>query len=707
LPNQPYAPTDLLGRWIGPGIKQNDDDHVDSKIDYSVAGGNLSVTFSGGHPFQVQAPLQPLNPQFTTSSSRRISANYVIGRPTWTSSTRFGRNRNYAERIEKYWFMRDPNKAETLPASRMIPAISYPGMTGLNRENKTWGLIPAYSFEQQLALFRGAHSLKFGGIISLPGGGEPDTTAAQVTYQTLQDVMLNEPATIAFQANKPPFKWRMKNFGLFAQDDWRVSRKLVLNLGVRYDRYGHFVARPWDGEPLPESHPEKAQERWGGFVAKPLNWPPGTPASLVNLDGLIDPQNFVWGPLRDPKNPFNSDNLSIAPRLGFAYTMNSQGDFVMRGGFGVNFTGFDPSTYEEYVQTSPKLPRDRTYTRAEAAARGLKFPVYIEDLSNLAQSESGDRPQAGSRWNPNMRPPYAMNYTLGFQRALTSTTVLETAFVGTRGVKFNLVRTYNQIDRITGIRPNPNDIQGNYTDNSQQTNYNSWQTSLKQRMTHGLLFNLHYTWGKAMSYTGGDISPGFIGDTRGSIEDFQNVRIERSPSTGDITHSVIVDWVYEAPTPFPNFTATRHVLGGWQISGIWKTQSGLPLIVTQTGGRPDILDIKSAVNTTCCSFGNVQYLNPAAFQLVDVGRASNRTIRRGFAGAAPLRAPGITNVDISLGKTFPLSERKRLELKADMLNAFNHTQYTSIDTNLSGIQFGRAIGTASARVIQLELRLAF
>ncbi|PYS21448.1 MAG: hypothetical protein DMG11_27970 [Acidobacteria bacterium] len=369
LPNQPYAPTDLLGRWIGPGIKQNDDDHVDSKIDYSVAGGNLSVTFSGGHPFQVQAPLQPLNPQFTTSSSRRISANYVIGRPTWTSSTRFGRNRNYAERIEKYWFMRDPNKAETLPASRMIPAISYPGMTGLNRENKTWGLIPAYSFEQQLALFRGAHSLKFGGIISLPGGGEPDTTAAQVTYQTLQDVMLNEPATIAFQANKPPFKWRMKNFGLFAQDDWRVSRKLVLNLGVRYDRYGHFVARPWDGEPLPESHPEKAQERWGGFVAKPLNWPPGTPASLVNLDGLIDPQNFVWGPLRDPKNPFNSDNLSIAPRLGFAYTMNSQGDFVMRGGFGVNFTGFDPSTYEEYVQTSPKLPRDHVHESGSCRSR--------------------------------------------------------------------------------------------------------------------------------------------------------------------------------------------------------------------------------------------------------------------------------------------------------------------------------------------------
>jgi len=90
-----------------------------------------------------------------------------------------------------------------------------------------------------------------------------------------------------------------------------------------------------------------------------------------------------------------------------------------------------------------------------------------------------------------------MNYTLGFQRALHRSLVLETAYVGTRGVKFNLYRNFNDVDRVTGLRPNPNDITGPYLDNSGQSNYNSWQTSLRQRMTRGLLFNLHHTWGKA------------------------------------------------------------------------------------------------------------------------------------------------------------------------------------------------------------------
>src|SRR5439155_9264415 len=414
------------------------------------------------------------------------------------------------------------------------------------------------------------------------------STNAGVTFQTLNDVLNNTPQSVGLNVQQSEFyRWTMNSWSMYAQDDWRLTRKLVLNLGLRYDRYGAFVA---------------------------TGKPPDDLTALYNFDGLIDPVNFTWAALRDTKHPFENDNMNFGPRFGFAYTADRKGDFAVRGGFGVNFAGFDGSSFETAPNRRPDLPVTVTFSRQEAASYGLKFPAYNEDMVPIVLGQKRAA-QMSTRINPNFQSPYAMNYSLEIQRALTSTLVLETGYVGSRGVKFNLGRTFNPVDRVTGLRPNPNDIQGNYTDNSQQTNYNSWQTSLKQRMTHGLLFNLHYTWGKAMSYTGGDISPGFIGDTRGSIEDFQNVRIERSPSTGDITHSVIVDWVYEAPTPFPNFTATRHVLGGWQISGIWKTQSGLPLIVTQTGGRPDILDIKSAVNTTCCSFGNVQYLNPAAFQL--------------------------------------------------------------------------------------------
>jgi hypothetical protein len=113
------------------------------------------------------------------------------------------------------------------------------------------------------------------------------------------------------------------------------------------------------------------------------------------------------------------------------------------------------------------------------------------------------------------------------------------------------------------------------------------------------------------------------------------------------------------------------------------------------------------INKQCCSFGNTQYINPAAFTLVEVPRASGRTIRRGNINSSPVRAPGVWNVDLSLGKSFSVTEGKKVELKADMLNALNHTTYTDFATNLSGITFGGVTQTGPARVIQLQMRILF
>ena len=680
LPNQPYAEDALLALWVGAGDKQNDDDHFDWKFDYMVGGGNFSLSFAGGHPYQSQALSQPLVPQLTFAEQNRASANYVIGRGRWTSSTRGGYNRNKVDRVEKLWFIQDPNKAETIPGWRRLSRFTFPGLTGLGSEQRMVGVKPSFSFEQQVAFSRGTHSWKFGGILNMPGGGQVGTSGASVSFQTLQDVLLNQPATTAFSSGKPPNKWRMYNFGFFTQDDWRIHRKLVLNLGLRYDRSDNFAVKPWHEN---------------------------IPACTCNLDGLIDPVNFIFGPLRPLDSPINSDPLSLSPRFGFAYTADNAGNLVLRGGFGVNFQGLDPSSYEEQTSRKPTLPSSRSFTRAESIARGLKYPIYNEDTVKIVEAEGGGKPQIGGRWNPNMNPPYAYNYTLGIQHALNPTLMIETAYVGTRGIKFNMRRPYNPPDRITGLRPNPNDISGDYNDTSQQTSYNSWQTSLRQRMTKGLLFNIHYTWGKGMSITGGDTAIQSIGDTRYTIEDFDLWKLDRSPSSGDVTHNLVLDWVYDVPTPFADSVVARHVFGGWQISGIWKGMTGIPIRLTQTGGRPDILDIKRAVNTECCSYGDLQYLNPAAFQMVPISVASNRTIRRGHASGAPLRGPGITNLNLSMGKTFSLVEAKTLEVRADVLNAFNQTQYKDISTNMNAIDFGKATGTASARVIQLQLRFAF
>src|SRR5262249_26096163 len=131
-------------------------------------------------------------------------------------------------------------------------------------------------------------------------------------------------------------------------------------------------------------------------------------------------------------------------------------------------------------------------------------------------------------------------------------------------------------------------------------------------------------------------------------------------------------------------------IGGWNVSGIWRARTGLPLGATQTGGRPDLVDFQNAINPNCCSYGNLQYLNPAAFSLVQVPTASGRTIRRGTMGATALIGPGIWDIDLSLGKNFKVTETTKVEFRTDMLNALNHTQYSGIANNLSGIQFGQA-----------------
>ena len=698
IPNQPHGATDLLGRWIGPGQSNWNDDHVDARADYMVGGGNLSVAFAGGHPSRSEAADDPLEPVAFTSKVRRLNVGYVIGKGRMSSSTRMGLNHVPQVRIEKTWYEYDPSHEKYTKGFGIINKFAYTGMTttrgGLRRVNK-W---PSWTAEQQFSLLTGPHALKVGGTLRLKIGGFDNQQAGSVSFNTLADVQTNTPNSVTLGRSVPSTRWSLPGYSFYVQDDWRVNQKLVLNLGLREDNYYAIKVTPaavYSGASTYEK--SRAYENQPGTAA----W---------NLDGLLDPQNFTWGGLRDRNKPYENDNWNFGPRFGFAYTADSKGDFVVRGGFGVNFAGFDAGPQEEGSGqiARPDLPATKTWSRLEAAALGLRFPTYNDDLALIALSEH--KYGVTRRINPRYQSPYAMNYTLGIQRALTPSLVLESAFVGTRGVKFVMIRTFNVVDRITGIRPNPGDVQGSYNDNSQQTNYNSWQTSLKQRFSRGLGFNVHYTWGKGMSYTGGDIAESWVGDgTRNSIEDFDNIKIERSLSTGDITHNFSTDWIYSVPSVFANSPLARNVLGGWQLTGIFAVRTGIPIFtgITQTGGRPDLIDPGNMINKQCCSFGNTQYINPAAFTLVDVPRASGRTIRRGNINSSPVRAPGSWNLDFSLGKSFGLTERKKLEVKADMLNALNHTTYTDFATNLSGITFGKATQTGPARVIQLQMRIVF
>jgi hypothetical protein len=169
--------------------------------------------------------------------------------------------------------------------------------------------------------------------------------------------------------------------------------------------------------------------------------------------------------------------------------------------------------------------------------------------------------------------------------------------------------------------------------------------------------------------------------------------------------------IYQVPEDRWSGALAKHLIGGWQFSGIFRASTGLPLLITQSsargGSRPDVVDASAAINKDCCGSGNLQYLNPAAFALVPVNAVSRQTERPGSTGNGQFRGPNYRNLDFSVTKSFRLAGRTRLEFRSDMLNALNLTNHTAIQTSISATNFGQVTGLSDPRVVQVQARLSF
>ncbi|MGH9672370.1 MAG: TonB-dependent receptor domain-containing protein, partial [Bryobacteraceae bacterium] len=583
-------------------------------------------------------------------------------------------------RLDGFWDAGlDPTAKETILGGRRIPSIRAPGFDDGGGAEIVSYFGPVWSIEQKYARHAGKHSFKFGGIYSSRGPGRFNIENPRLRYESKADLLANIPSRVQFFFGVNDFHSDSYELGFFGQDDWRVTPKLVINLGIRYDFFSKLVARPRD---------------------------PRAPAGLFNLDGLRD-RNFNYGPVRDPLDPFNSDGwANLGPRVGLSYNVDGKGDTVIRAGLSIMFA---PQPWDDYVNsvgTSATSPIRAVFSKIEAGQRRLRFPVFNDDIRPVLEAEN--KVQITEVFEPAAQNPYSMNLYLGVQRAITSSTMIESAFVGNRGVKFRLMRASNLVDRVTGIRPNPNFGEGRYYNNIQNTVYYSWQSSLRKRYSRNLTGNVHYTWGKALSYAGGDTGAGFSGDSNNSVQDFFDIRANRGPSAGDITHNLIADYVYDLPGLRNLSAVPRHALGGWQLSGIFHTASGQPLIVTQpssyAASRPDYIGGDPIAPN---SRATLQYLNRPAFLRLPIIAASGATPRPGNIGQGAIRLPRRWNLNFSLGKNFAIGERWRLQMRGDMFNFFNHTNFSSVTTDITSGNFGRYSGTTGARVVQLNARLSW
>jgi hypothetical protein len=472
----------------------------------------------------------------------------------------------------------------------------------------------------------------------------------------------------------------MWELGFFLQDDWKIHPRLTLNLGLRYDYFGHLVAQ------------------------EDLN----SGSALFNPDGLRD-RNFNLGPLRPTDNAYESDRVNFGPRFGFSYRLTGDGKTVIRGGTGVIFSPQVIGNMWNLVGTQ-YIPKRILFSRQDAISLGLKYPMYNDDLRKVVEKQAKAEGYTNifGLINPQLESPYAHHYSLGLQRELTSSLGLETAVVGVRGTKFPMWRPLNEPDRATGIRPNPKLRATYYLDESATTSYISWQTSVRKRYSHNVSGSVHYTWGKTLAYNGGDIGTWYQGDNAARVQEFFNVRAEHAPASGDITHYFASEWSYEVPSLARFGRLAQHVAGGWQMGGILTVRSGEPLAITQTSSlqvsRPDYVG-GNAVNPDYKP--TLQYLNRSAFALVPLVTASGASSRPGNLGWGAVRGPGAWNGDFSLSRNFKYGDAVRLQIRSDMFNVLNHVNPTNINTALNSGTFGQVRGTTGQRVIQLNARLSW
>lgn len=683
-PNQPVAPNAIVGLYSGAAAGQRNDNHYDAKGDILfTSNSRLAITYNHGRPIRLVPSIYVDNDRSWDNDLDRFSISQTVSTAQFVSETRFGFTRATQVRGDNFFNHKDPSHPEEeFTGARSIPRFSTGfGIGGPTTEaNKSGG--PLYSISQKFARSAGKHFIKFGGNYSYLTGTRNNPENPAFFYPTLDSMLRNVPSSATVTFGNGDFSMRTFGFGAFFQDDYRISPKLTLNLGLRYDFYSNF----------------RSVGKQGTAASGLYN-----PASL-SMDGA-----FTTGPFLPVDKPFNHDPMNLGPRIGFAYNPDGSGKTAIRGGFGTMFT---PNTAEVgwfATAIGPNIPSRQEIGPASISRFGVKFPMFNADflrqVQQLAQ-EAGSTPRNVFQiFNKGLQAPYTMQFSFDVQRQLTRTMVINSGFVGTRGVKLTLFRSGNRVDRITGIRPNPNLSQPVYSDNSQTLSYYSWQSSLKKRFSNHLSFDLGYTWSKGLGNAAGDFGAWFAGENSNTLnQEFFDLRSDYGPTAYDLKHFFTGAVVYEIPV-FSSLQnrAVRTALAGWQLSGIFRASTGLPVTVTQSSSIPG--QRGEFIGGGAVQFDNyretLQYLNPAVFQLIPVSSASGAPIRPGNVGRGSIREPGLWNLDFSISKSIRIREAARLQLRADMFNSLNHTNLSGLRTSRNDAFFGRLLGTRGARQIQL------
>lgn len=513
--------------------------------------------------------------------------------------------------------------------------------------------------------------------------------------------------------------YRAWSQGFFFQDDWKVSSRLTLNLGVRYELLYPFTEYRAQGESHTIWNPRGPLPISGGGTYLPG----GGQSTVLPLapPGLLFPgDKTAQFPNGIPTALTGLDKNLIEPRIGLAWDPMGDGKTSVRASVGI----FSNAQYVDLpAQVSQNLPflvvqaiSQPPHDLTEPYHGLLTFPpVSSGNLATDPNFFTPFLPTAGYGWDPHFQQPRITTMTLNVQREVVKNLMVELGYVGKLGRHLADTRDINTAQKdIPGLVPSvANEPQRrlldgvnfqkiDYEKSGSNSSYNAFQATLRYRATHGLTLLTAYTWSHSID------TYSTIGVQCACFQNPQDPNADRGSSDFDQRHVLSVSSVYALPDPFKGQHAMSSVFGGWELSGIVSAQTGQPFTVhtgtdaslTAAGAdRPDLVGDPFFSGNRSRAQQVAAYINPAAFQ-INNGHFGN-------LGRNTFTNPGLFNSDLGLFKNIPITERMRLQFRAEFFNAFNQTHLGSPVNTLVSPAFGKIVSAGDPRLIQFGLKFAW
>jgi hypothetical protein len=483
---------------------------------------------------------------------------------------------------------------------------------------------------------------------------------------------------------------------LYFQDDWRVSTKLTLNLGLRWEPY------------------ITTRDRFGHDGA----FRPGQQSVIYPLApvGAVFPGDHGIGPGVSPNR-----YARLVPRIGFAYDPGGNGKTVIRGAYGIFSDTLRPVAVNtnqlnqpfSYGQTTFSVQFSDPYANHKDTQQLLLNYVPPQTAADRA-SRVFYLPMTENTIDPNFTTGYIQQWNLTVQKEVWKQIVLTAAYLGAKGTKLLLLEEENPGIYIPGKSTTGNvNSRRPYTNFQTITediaagpsNYQAFQINWNRRLSGGFTLLGSYVYSKSMDIASNDGNSGLGNQARDPF----NWNLDYGPSDFDVKHRFVTSFLYRIPGLTSGNTFAKALTGGWQLDGIVTLQSGAPFSVlagvdrSLIGVSIDHADVHGPVavyNGRSKTSKIAKYFDTSAFSLPALGTF-------GTSGRNTIYGPGVENFDGGLFKNIPIHEDKRVELRWEVFNVLNHTNLLNPNNSFSSSAFGRITSSKDGRIMQIAAKIVF